>query len=357
MRKLTMPSRAADAGKLCACLIGLAAVPAWALAQAPPAKPEPAKSPSITADLKWVDVSPKSAEDAETQAIQEQIKALTAKLEMLRQQRQQAAVARHPAIEIEAARANAEWAQSRKNLSAAEKQVFAAQLAEALAKAKAAGGPQKLVAGQNGVKVIGPDGKEMPGVIVVIEPPSGAGAKAPAPATAEGKRNVLILLDSATGKVQEVNPAAVRSIAPAGPIALSRATYTLPKEQVAALATLLNGLKHTVMETKAENDTLVVTTTPEAQATVQRFVWMLAGDKTYGYQTGEGGRRIFLREGPDGGPVRINLTAPAKPGTADLDKGLGGLRLYFDQEAKPKPADVRNTEAKPEATKAPAKTP
>ena len=344
MKPMT-PSRAAFAAKLCVCLFGLAAVPAWTLAQAPPAKPEqaPAKAPVVTTD-------------AETQAIEAQIKALTAKLEMIRRARRDADLKRQ--LDTQAEKAKAEQAKANAAQVEAHQRLLNARLQEAMSALKApAAAPQKLVAGQNGVKVIGPDGKEMPGVIVVIEPPAGAGAKAPpAPATAEGKRNMLILVDSATGKVHEVNPAAVRSIAPTGPLALSRATYTLPKEQAAALATLLNGLKHTVMETKADGDTLVVTTTPEAQATVQRFVWMLTGDKTYGYRAGEGVQRFMFSAGTDGKPVRIDLTEPAQPWATELEKGLGGLRLRLDAESKPKPADVRKTEAKPAAPTAPEPT-
>jgi len=63
-------------------------------------------------------------------------------------------------------------------------------------------------------------------------------------------------------------------------IPLSRATYKLPAEKAKAMATLLGEVKGTVMEVKVEGDKLIVTTTPEAQATVAQMVGLVTGAST-----------------------------------------------------------------------------
>ena len=70
---------------------------------------------------------------------------------------------------------------------------------------------------------------------------------------------------------------AVAPAAPANSITLSRATYKLPKDKAATLSSLLSGLKHVVMEIKLDNDTLIVTTTPEAQREIAGFVKLITG--------------------------------------------------------------------------------
>ncbi len=382
MKPMT-PSRAAYAAKLCVCLFGLAAVPAWTLGQAPPPpKPEPAKPADPMVNLENVRIQfadaaaeeSKATEDRETKVIQEQIKLLTDKLEAVRRKAKEYAILK-VMQEGEAAQRNAAKGQ------ADAQQQRAKGAAEQLAARRVPAtegdpGPQKLVAGQS-VKMIGPDGKEIQGVIVIIDDRTGkviAPVAKPLPPIAETVPGGVPIYPGfhpgwpgykPPGWPEDgppVNPLAEdpgwtrKPTAAPGTMTLSRATYKLPKEQAAALAALLGTVKHAVMETKADGDTLVVTTTPEAQATVQRFVWMLTGDKTYGYRAGEGVQRFMFRAGTDGKPVRIDLTEPAQPWTTELEKGLGGLRLRLDAESKPKPADVRKTEAKPAAPTAPEPT-
>ena len=59
-------------------------------------------------------------------------------------------------------------------------------------------------------------------------------------------------------------------------VTLTRTTYKLPKEKAEALATFLRDhVKAQVMETKAEGENLIVTTTPEAQQTIRQFIALL----------------------------------------------------------------------------------
>lgn len=59
-------------------------------------------------------------------------------------------------------------------------------------------------------------------------------------------------------------------------IALSRASYTLPKASADQLVALLKEVKAQVMEVKIEGNAIVVTTTPEAQTRIAQFVALLA---------------------------------------------------------------------------------
>jgi beta-lactamase regulating signal transducer with metallopeptidase domain len=61
-------------------------------------------------------------------------------------------------------------------------------------------------------------------------------------------------------------------------IVLSRATYKLPKGKAEALAKFLQDhAKVPVMETKVDGDSLIITTTPEAQKTIGQFVRLIRG--------------------------------------------------------------------------------
>jgi hypothetical protein len=60
-------------------------------------------------------------------------------------------------------------------------------------------------------------------------------------------------------------------------IALSRATYPIPKARAEQLSALLKEVKAEVLEVKIDGDALVVTTTPEAQKTIGEFVSFLVG--------------------------------------------------------------------------------
>jgi hypothetical protein len=59
---------------------------------------------------------------------------------------------------------------------------------------------------------------------------------------------------------------------------LSRTTYKMPKEKAEALATFLKDqVKNPVVETKVDGDSIVVTTTPEAQRTIGNFIGLVQG--------------------------------------------------------------------------------
>jgi hypothetical protein len=61
-------------------------------------------------------------------------------------------------------------------------------------------------------------------------------------------------------------------------VTLTRATYKLPPAKAEALAKFLSEhVKAVVLETKVEKDNLVVTTTPEAQRVIGRFVALVQG--------------------------------------------------------------------------------
>jgi len=60
-------------------------------------------------------------------------------------------------------------------------------------------------------------------------------------------------------------------------IALTRATYPMPKEKAEKLTTLLKDVKAQVLEVKIEADALVVTTTPEVQKAIAPFIALLMG--------------------------------------------------------------------------------
>ncbi|WP_020475084.1 M56 family metallopeptidase [Zavarzinella formosa] len=373
--RTTTPSRAAFAAKLCVALFGLAAIPALTLGQAP-AKPEPAKPPLLVeADIEMQGILVKTPpEDAELKVLQEQIKALTARMDALRSKQQQEA---KEAARI--AQANKEIIEAkvlleRQQRELEKRKVFDEHLKANELKSRDAADPkpanvphealvarlhdllaakakpeQRLIkAGTNGVKVIGPDGKEIPGVIVVIDGnqlkpsatasqpsantfygfttpvtppvaqplPPGAAPTAVAPAvpakplTPAAVAPPMLWAQTAPA-VPPAQPAPmgvwlnqphlVTMPSTAGTILLSRATYKLPKEQAASLITLLNGIKNVVMEIKTDGDTLIVTTTPEAQQAIQGFVKMMTG----------GDKGIYLR-------LKLGMENTEKPETINI---------------------------------------
>ncbi len=77
----------------------------------------------------------------------------------------------------------------------------------------------------------------------------------------------------------EVTPAKpAKATPPPGEVHLTRTTYALPADKAAALAKFLQQhVKAPVLETKAEGDSLTVTTTPEAQRAIGGFVALVQG--------------------------------------------------------------------------------
>jgi beta-lactamase regulating signal transducer with metallopeptidase domain len=201
-------------------------------------------------------------------------------------------------------------------------------------------GTKVITSGTDGIKIIGPDGKEMKDVkVIVVDPatvgkveakakyvlgaglnsdagvtgtivltphaPSKTEAKATtAPgkaATTEGVTGTIVLRDPALKTISPVpyiqrlyrnadGATHVEAIAKANPdmksVTLSRATYKLHKDQATILASLLANIKATVMETKIDGDTIIVTTTPDVQAAVASMVKLLSSE--------EKGKRIQL---------------------------------------------------------------
>jgi hypothetical protein len=60
-------------------------------------------------------------------------------------------------------------------------------------------------------------------------------------------------------------------------VTLSRATYKMPKEMAESLAAFLKHARGSVVETKIEDDTIVVTTTPNMQQTIGQLVGLVTG--------------------------------------------------------------------------------
>jgi hypothetical protein len=66
----------------------------------------------------------------------------------------------------------------------------------------------------------------------------------------------------------------------ANEVTLSRATYKLPADKAKALAAFLSEeVKVSVLETKVDGDSLIVTTTPQVQQVIRQFVSLVQGDK------------------------------------------------------------------------------
>jgi hypothetical protein len=92
----------------------------------------------------------------------------------------------------------------------------------------------------------------------------------PAPATG------IQYVPASPAAVSDVPPGPPVGFAP-GAISLTRAIYDLPAAKAKALADLLQDSKGPVVEIKAENDKVTVTTTPQAQQIVGQLIAMLQG--------------------------------------------------------------------------------
>ena len=250
--------RLAFGAKLFVALMAIAAVPAWTLGQSAPlpAKPAPTADPQV-------------------QAIEAQIKALAEKLEAIKSQKK--AEAEKKAVEA---------------LKKAQETV-AEKLKEIRLRAgddvKTEKGYKVLTAGQDGVKVIGADGKELKDVKVIIVEKGAAATPvirsvSPAVTTTESGKRVTVQVagDPNLGKRALTMPTGQTVLSwttgqGSNAITLSRATYKLNKDQAAAMGSLFGAIKATVMETKVDGESITVTTTPEAQAAIGQIVRLLQG--------------------------------------------------------------------------------
>jgi beta-lactamase regulating signal transducer with metallopeptidase domain len=255
-----VPTRLAFGAKLIVALMAIAAVPAWTLGQsAPVTETPPANNPT----------------DAQVKELEAQIKALAQKLEAVKAAKR--AEAETKAVES-AAKAREVLGERLKEVHLRLQREGVAKVAEPHAKV--------MIAGKDGVKVIGPDGKELKDVKVIIVEGKQIEAAPALPALPFGTKPPVMLPGGQRVEVVGDKVAAehlLKSVYAVSPrtatdaITLSRATYKLSKEQAAALATLLGAVKATVMETKVDGDSITVTTTPETQATIGQIVRLMQG--------------------------------------------------------------------------------
>jgi len=66
-------------------------------------------------------------------------------------------------------------------------------------------------------------------------------------------------------------------------VTLSRATYKMPKEMAEALAAFLKHARSSVVETKVEDDSIVITTTPNMQQTIGQLVGIMTSKPRAGF--------------------------------------------------------------------------
>jgi beta-lactamase regulating signal transducer with metallopeptidase domain len=339
-----VPCRLAFGAKLVVALMALAAVPAWTLGQSAPTKPQPAPS------------------DPQVRELENQIRALAEKLEALKAVRKSQAEAEKAAAESHKKAADVLKEVIIERGVTGEKNLGLAKKVEAQVKV--------LVAGQDGIKVIGADGRELKDVKVIItDTKDTKGVK-------EWKAEVKPMIEAQgtplrvraiEAKPNTEAPRAVRvtkaiagddvkvqgfelhtkpkveayqlhtdtksgsfAFTHAGDkltvtgtatgsgthtITLSRATYKLSKDQAAALSSLLGSIKATVMETKVDGENLTVTTTPEAQAAIGQIVRLVQG------QGSGGGNTFKFTTSPEGTKylaVPVAPVIPATPATPNL---------------------------------------
>src|SRR5262249_32402009 len=124
----------------------------------------------------------------------------------------------------------------------------------------------------------------------------------------DGKKEIV--LDAATGKIREMiekQPATARFTTGEGDgntVHLTRVTYSLSGDQAHALQSFLReNARASVLETKVDGDKLIVTTTPDVQATIGQVVGLTTG------KTGGSGARYYYRTTP----------TPMTPGTPKLE--------------------------------------
>jgi beta-lactamase regulating signal transducer with metallopeptidase domain len=346
-----VPCRLAFGAKLVVALMAVAAVPAWTLGQS---KPETVADVVIeVADLD-------GADDAQTKEIEAQIKALMQKLEALKTAK--AAEAQKKATE-KLKEAHEKLGEKMKELRLQEYKLHVAGQQGEAPKTVTGGAMKVLVSGKDGVKVIGPDGKEIKDAKVIIGGSEG-GTHVVKPMTAGGagpEHKVEVHVAGQEGKTLAVPSIRWTNAVPAGEratkywvtgdradggnaITLSRATYKLSKDQATALSTLLGSIKATVMETKVDGDSITVTTTPEAQQSIGQIVRLIQG---------QGGNvRFEWKVAPDQGAnfvaPRTSVTPPTpatpakparppaanRPGTTDSGPERINVNVILDQLKK-----------------------
>jgi beta-lactamase regulating signal transducer with metallopeptidase domain len=316
-----VPCRLAFGAKLVVALMAIAAVPAWTLG--PGAEPAAAQS---------------AQSDAQVQELEAQIKALAAKLEAMKSDK--AAAAAEKAKKARAIEAlNKADIELKLKAAGQEKARAAGEKVSREVTAQGQPGVKVVTSGEEGYKVIGPDGKELKDAKIIIGAGK-AGTTAIVKPSAQGvTARTPMALDPQTGKVTVVpsitstnKPATSVLVSPDGKttrswttkveaaggqsVTLSRATYKLNRDQAGALATLLGSIKASVLETKVDGDSVTVTTTPEIQSAIGQIVRLVQG---------QGGQSTFdYKVVPPTSPTKptpptapVKPTKPAKPGEAN----------------------------------------
>jgi beta-lactamase regulating signal transducer with metallopeptidase domain len=343
-----VPCRLAFGAKLVVALMAVAAVPAWTLGQG---------KPSVISDDFVIEVTDRDgADDAQAKEIEAQIKALMQKLEALKASK--AAEAQKKATE-KLKEAKEKLGERMKELRLQESRVRVGDKDGEAPNTARRAEVRVLVSGQDGIKVIGPDGKEIKDAKVIIGGAEGGTHVVRPAASPDGKRIELqIGPDGKTLAVPSVRwtttaPAGEHgttywvsgtSAAPGNSITLSRATYKLSKDQATALSTLLGSIKATVMETKVDGDSITVTTTPEAQQSIGQIVRLIQGQGgnvrfEWKVAPGQGVRFVDPRTSvapptPATPAKPAKPPAPAKPGTTDSGPERINVNVILDQLKK-----------------------
>jgi TolA-binding protein len=143
------------------------------------------------------------------------------------------------------------------------------------------------------VRVIGPDGKEIKNVKVLIS--NGDAQSEPKSAGPDGDGKFLFKVQTGPGapvvKVDPKKPGdavyirtpSVAGGSPSKAVILARVTYKLPKSKAEALAAFLKtNVNSSVLEFRLEEGALTITTTPETQAVVGSIVGLMQSDKDLG---------------------------------------------------------------------------
>jgi|GEM_PF-1857029 len=312
-----VPCRLAFGAKLVVALMAIAAVPAWTLG--PGVEPAAAQS---------------AATDDQVKELEAQIKALHAQLEALKS-RKAAEAQKAEALKTKAEALNKLQGDLKGKIKAAQEK---SEKATKEVNVQDQPGVKVVTSGEEGYKVIGPDGKELKDAKIIIGAGK-AGATAIVKPTEGARARTPMVLDATTGKVTVVpsvtttNKTGTWSVSPQGKVysttktdvasgqsvTLSRATYKLNRDQAAALGTLLGSIKASVLETKVDGDSITVTTTPEIQGAIGQIVRLVQG---------QGGQSTFeykvipstapttpTKPTPPTAPVKP--TKPAKPGEAN----------------------------------------
>jgi beta-lactamase regulating signal transducer with metallopeptidase domain len=286
-RRLTMimrqqvPCRLAAGARLSVAALLLAALPAWTLGQGHVQSTANPKSdgrvfkfedaPPQPATKFWRDVQTVANDNASAKKLQEiddRIAVLHKELE-----------------DLQVARAAAAQKRSDRHVRYLQQKVA----------------PEEDQRGALRYKVIGPDGKEIKGAKVIILEAKPATKKA-ALDEAKALADLARVQEKLGERLEAVRERAVlldwvKKQQADRVLNLTRATYRLPKDKAAALATFLkDNVKAPVLELKLDGQGLTITTTPETQAAIGAMVRLLAQSQAGPVGTANEALRQHLRQ-------------------------------------------------------------